>query len=90
MPNHVHVLMRPCNGFELEDVLKSIKGYTSTQINRMHGLEPPFWMKESYDHIVRDANELERIQGYIRANPQSANLSDGQFSIEAAEYRLEE
>ena len=33
-----------------------------------------FWQHESYDHWVRDDEELERIVAYIAANPVKANL----------------
>ena len=35
MPNHVHVLMTPHAGFELENVLHSIKSFTANHINRL-------------------------------------------------------
>jgi len=33
-----------------------------------------FWQAESYDHWVRDEEELERIVNYIAGNPVSAGL----------------
>ena len=35
MPNHVHALLTPYDGFELEDILHSIKSYSSNQIQRL-------------------------------------------------------
>jgi type I restriction enzyme R subunit/putative DNA methylase len=35
----------------------------------------PFWQHESFDHWVRSAWELQRIVGYIEANPVSAGLA---------------
>ena len=37
-------------------------------------IDGPFWQPESYDHWVRDADELERIVTYIAANPVKAGL----------------
>jgi putative DNA methylase len=34
----------------------------------------PFWQHESYDHWVRDDDELERIMAYINANPLKAGF----------------
>jgi hypothetical protein len=34
-----------------------------------------FWQHESYDHWVRDEEELERIVQYIEANPVDAGLA---------------
>ncbi len=47
------------------------------------------WMKESYDHIVRDGEDLVRIQDYIRSNPQRARLDQGQFIVSEAGYALD-
>ena len=65
MPNHVHALMRPMSGFELENILQAIKSYTATKINQKLGVSGPFWMRESYDHLVRDQAQLEAFQKYI-------------------------
>ena len=35
-----------------------------------------FWQHESYDHWVRDDDELERVVAYINANPVKAGLAD--------------
>jgi REP element-mobilizing transposase RayT len=77
MPNHVHALLQPLPGYALEDILRSVKGFSARQINRRLGCAGPLWQAESYDHIVRDVDALERIQGYIRANPEKAGLRSG-------------
>jgi REP element-mobilizing transposase RayT len=89
MPNHVHVLMRPLPGYELEGILQSIKSFTATKINRILGAEGRFWMRESYDHIVRDYEQLEAYQEYIRANPKKAGLKATEYFCQRAEYRPE-
>jgi REP element-mobilizing transposase RayT len=33
-----------------------------------------FWQDESYDHVVRSADEFQRIRAYIENNPVSAGL----------------
>ena len=86
MPNHIHVLMRPMEGFELEDILFSIKSYSANQINRLVGAEGQFWQRESYDHIVCDAEQLEAFQHYIRLNPVKANLPATSFIHRPANY----
>ena len=84
MPNHVHVLMTPYAGFELEDVLHSIKSYTSNQINRKRNRFGMLWMEETYDE------ELLRIQAYIRANPARAKAKDIDCRLREAEYDVNE
>ncbi|MCB1099147.1 MAG: transposase [Verrucomicrobiae bacterium] len=75
MPNHVHALMTPIAPFELEDILRSIKGFTGKEINRRSGSSGTFWQRQSFDHIVRDAEHLRRLQNYIRENPVKAKFS---------------
>jgi len=89
MPNHVHVLMTPIPPFELEQVLGSIKGFSSKQINMELGRQGAFWQRESYDHIVRDAEQLEAFQRYIQNNPVKAKLSAGEYRYASAEYGVE-
>ena len=88
MPNHVHVLLRPNEDHALEEILHSIKSYTSNELNKLLGSSGELWQKESFDHIVRDADQLLRIQTYIRRNPEKAKLQEGAFVISDAHYDL--
>ena len=90
MPNHVHTSMRPLPGFELEGILQAIKSFTATEINRRLGYSGRFWMKESYDHIVRDFDQLEAFQNYIMANPRKAHLGSDEFILRTATWRPDE
>lgn len=74
MPNHVHLLVTPKEGHELTDILHSWKSFTANQINALTGASGAFWQHESYDHIVRNQQELERIEQYIRDNPKKAGI----------------
>ena len=75
MPNHVHVIVRPLPGHELEGITKSWKGYTAREINEAVSRRGPFWQEESYDSIVRDAEHLYRVIRYIGDNPKKAGLA---------------
>ena len=86
MPNHVHALMTPLPGCELEDILHSIKSFTANEINRMIETKGTFWQRQSYDHIVRDYEQLEAYQRYIEANPKKANLKLGEYVYANATY----
>ncbi len=86
MPNHIHVLLRPLPGFELEDVLQSLKSFTANRINRLLKAAGVFWQRDSYDHIVRDFEQLEAFREYIRANPVKAKLQPDEFTWSAASY----
>jgi putative transposase len=88
MPNHVHILLTPIDGFELEDILHSIKSYTANEINRALGRAGRFWQRESYDHIVRDSEQLLSYRDYVAANPSKASLSIGEYIVSRAEYQI--
>jgi len=68
LPNHVHVVVRPLAGHELEDILHSWKAHTAREINRMVGRKGRVWQEEAYDRIVRDSQEFLRVERYIRKN----------------------
>ncbi|VGO22034.1 DUF4080 domain-containing protein [Pontiella sulfatireligans] len=74
MPNHVHVLVKPLEGYKLSDILHSWKSFSAHEINKATGQEGIVWQPESYDHIVRDVEELNRIRNYIRENPEKAGV----------------
>jgi putative transposase len=74
MANHVHLLILP--RIAPDRLLKSLKGATARQANRLLGRTgDPFWQKESYDHWVRNPSEFERIRAYIETNPVKAGLA---------------
>jgi putative DNA methylase len=58
----------------LASIMHNLKGYTAHEANRLLGCSGQFWQHESYDHWVRDDDELERIVEYIVWNPVKAKL----------------
>jgi len=72
MPNHVHVLVAPREGFALEEILQGWKSFTSHAINRLLSRHGQLWQRESFDHLVRSPAHLERFRQYIRENPVKA------------------
>jgi REP element-mobilizing transposase RayT len=70
MPNHVHVVLTPLADYDLSAILHSWKSFTSHAIVKLlPDWRGPFWQKESFDHIVRSADHLERFRVYIAENP---------------------
>ncbi|MBO0721444.1 MAG: hypothetical protein J2P41_11520 [Blastocatellia bacterium] len=88
MSNHVHAVFRPllteadlCEEvpesgyhFTLARIMKSLKGFTAREANRVLGRKGNFWEPETYDHFVRDATEYDRIIRYVLNNPVKAGL----------------
>ncbi|MGI9517333.1 MAG: transposase [Pirellulaceae bacterium] len=79
MPNHVHLLVCPLGENTIEDLCYSWKKFTAGKINRLLGRTGHFWQSESFDHLVRSADQLEAIQRYIAENPAKASLSNGNY-----------
>jgi len=77
MPNHVHLLVTPFEEWNISDLLHSWKRFSSGKINERMEQVGRLWQPESYDHLVRNEEQLKRIQGYIRNNPK--NLKPGEF-----------
>jgi REP element-mobilizing transposase RayT len=77
MPNHVHAIVRPIQGHELSEILHSWKSFTAREVNKLTRSSGQLWQHESFDHIVRDEHELERISAYVAENPMRANLPSG-------------
>jgi type I restriction enzyme R subunit len=86
MPNHVHVLITPNDGENLESLLKSIKGFSARQINEAMGRTGQVWQRDNYDHLVRDSDQLGRFRRYISNNPLKSHLKDDLFTIRPAIY----
>ncbi len=81
MPNHVHVLVKPMGDHKLNDILHSWKSFTANKINKREGRSGKLWMRESYDHIVRNEEALNAIRHYIRQNPVEAGIVAGASSF---------
>jgi putative transposase len=74
MPNHVDLLMTPL--VDVSKVTQSLKRFTAREGNRVLGLTgQPFWQDESYDRLVRNKAEFQRIASYIEMNPVKAGLA---------------
>ena len=54
--------------------MQSLKGFTSREANILLERSGTFWEHESYDHFVRDADELKRIVAYVLKNPVKARF----------------
>ncbi len=80
MPNHVHGLFQPLNGHELETLLASVKGFTSSTLTKTGLKQGRFWQQENYDRLVRDRKELESWRKYIADNPTKIHASKDTFT----------
>ncbi len=75
MPNHAHVVVWPMPGHTLSDILHSWKSYTAHEINKLLPKRiVPFWQSESYEHLIRDDEDMRRCCHYTLMNPVTACL----------------
>lgn len=70
MPNHIHALLQMKEGYKLSDTIQSIKKYTSRRVNGSNR-KGALWMKDYFDRIVRNEDELKHYIHYICNNPRS-------------------
>ena len=74
MPNHGHILLAPEPGFEIADIMHSIKSYTAHEANKILDRKGQFWAKEYFDRYIRDYRHFASTIKYIEDNPVKARL----------------
>ena len=88
MPNHMHLvfgigapdLLEPVGQIDnlsdkpVSKIMQSLKRHTAREANKILGRTGAFWQDESYDHVIRDSEELERIVLYVLHNPVKAGF----------------
>ena len=57
-----------------ERITQSIQSFTANECNRIRGASGTYWQGETFDHWVRDDDELSKIIHYIEQNPVKAGL----------------
>lgn len=81
MPDHFHGVVQmglsDRNGYKpfptkygLSEIIRGFKTFSSKRINELQKDLLFRWQKSFYDRIIRNESELERIQAYIRQNPE--------------------
>ncbi len=88
MPNHVHVLFQPMNGWTVAKIVASWKKFTARKIcdapgNAVPGnanlpigvfKSGPIWHREYWDRYIRDQRHFDKAVEYIHQNPVKAGL----------------
>lgn len=63
------------NEYPITEILGSLKKYTARLCNQnLNQSGNSFWHPESYDHVIRNSDELNRIIYYTLQNPVKAGL----------------
>ena len=74
MPDHVHLLFKPLEGFDPSRILKGIKGVSARLLNRHRNTTGRVWQDESWDRIIRDVAEFDEKLQYMVDNAVKAGL----------------
>ena len=71
--DHIHVVVEVWQT-PLAALLKSWKGFTAREANKLLGREGAFWEREYWDTRIRDEQQLRKAVRYVEANPLKASL----------------
>ena len=74
MPDHLHWLFALGEIYDLDDVVKRLKGRSARTINKVIGKNGAFWQREYYEHALRRDEDIQETARYIIANPLRAGL----------------
>jgi len=85
MPNHVHAAVQSLGEWQIEEVLKSWKGFTARVINESNGGSGELWQGDNWNRIIRDEDHWRQVVRYILRNPEKAKLREGEFTVWQAE-----
>lgn len=75
MPNHLHIIIFNGGEHYIPDIVRWLKSVTTNRY--IHGVKeqgwPQFnkklWLRDYYEHIIRNHHSFENIIRYIRENP---------------------
>jgi putative transposase len=81
MPEHLHMLIPPCEEASLEKAVMMIKGGSSFKIRKELNYKSPFWFSGYHDRWIRDITEYRIRKPCIELNPVKAQLAE-----KAADY----
>ncbi len=68
MPNHVHVLFQPRQGYRIADIVQSWKSFTSKKCNELLGRTGAFWQDDYFDRYMRNHADVQHTTAYILNN----------------------
>jgi REP element-mobilizing transposase RayT len=78
MPNHVHIALRPLGDHDLASTVRSIKGSSALEANRLLNRSGSrFRARDYFDRRIRGRDHEGRVTRYIENNPVKAGLCRG-------------
>ena len=95
MPNHVHVLFQPMEGWTIARIVASWKSFTGRRLSSLLSASPGsnavhrVWHREYWDRFIRDEWHFHTAREYIHNNPVKAGLVRRPEEWEWSSARLE-
>ena|GEM_PF-12632 len=104
MPDHIHAAFSLRSEDEsrgrsdipvatLDEVMKSLKGFTSREIHQRFNVPSPVWQTGYRDHMLRDRRDFQAKLNYMHKNPVRAEMvefmDDYPFSTAHPDYQNE-
>ena len=95
MPNHVHVLFQPMEGWTMARIVASWKSFTGRRLSSLLPASPGsnavhrVWHREYWDRFIRDERHFHAAREYIHNNPVKAGLVRCPEEWEWSSARLE-
>jgi REP element-mobilizing transposase RayT len=95
MPNHVHVLFQPMEGWTMARIVASWKSFTGRRLSSLLPESPRsnavhrVWHREYWDRFIRDERHFHTAREYIHNNPVKAGLVRRPEEWEWSSARLE-
>jgi putative transposase len=75
MPTHIHLLIKPGEGYNLSEIMCWIKTQFAKRWNFSHGSKDHVWGHRFFARMVKDYSEYYYVMNYIDQNPVVAGLS---------------
>ena len=73
MPDHLHFIAQLCSE-SLAELMRTLKGHTAREINRLLSRKGPLWQPQYHDHAIRKDEVLKEVTLYCLHNPVRAGL----------------
>jgi REP element-mobilizing transposase RayT len=88
MPDHLHAVLTPLGEWTLAKIMHGWKSFTAHEINLRLGREGSVWQRETFDHLIRSADDFARFVRYVERNPVEAGLCDhpGEWPLSSARF----
>ncbi len=75
MPDHLHMVLRPNEGFNLIGILRDFKSHTTYQCWAL-GWQGKLWQRSFYDRGIRGYEDLLATSQYVLHNPVREGLAE--------------